>query len=251
MDDVFSTFTFGPGQLPLGTGPGAITYNDNAFLASRRNIGNLHPHLIQSPPNNMGHFNNAYQFGQQNKREQRHQQNNQMSNQVQTPAQTAASGTRELPPRFLKQLQQQQQQLQQQTPSVPNSVQNPAPVQLTSLTNHHSIDGSGISLRPAQNSIVVKPNIPLSKTSLNANNANSSNVSKNFESPSVFKGNKTNKNVPVIQTEVTNNTKNTTNQTNKEVIIEKAESALNEFISENKNIDDVIAKLKELKIPKK
>jgi hypothetical protein len=272
MDDVFSPFSYGP--FPLGTGPGAI--NDvNAYTGQRRNITNMsmnHSIVPNSQPNNNYNHTGNYQFSAQPKREQsnarqQHQQQQQqqpiMANNV---AVVANNGGREVAPRFLKLQQslQQQQHLQQQQqpqpmtnqmiPTTPPHVVALNP--LASLANHHhsrSLDGSGISLRPAQNSMVSKPNIPLNKISTTNSTLilnNSANIVKSLEPKILIESNKGNKIVQNFN-DMTNATKNVTNHSNKDVILKKTEDALNEFLTENQNIDDVIIKFKEMKIPKK
>jgi hypothetical protein len=272
MDDVFSPFSYGP--FPLGTGPGAI--NDvNAFTGQRRNITNMsmnHSIVPNSQPNNNYNHNHTgnYQFSPQAKREQSNTRQQQQQQQQQpimanNVAVVANNGGREVAPRFLKLQQslQQQQHLQQQQQSQPMTNQMMSTTQphvvalnpLASLANHHSrsLDGSGISLRPAQNSMVLKPNIPLNKLSTTNSTLilnNSANIVKSLEPKILIESNKGNKIVPNFN-DMTNTTKNVTNHSNKDVILKKTEDALNEFLTENQNIDDVIIKFKEMKIPKK
>ncbi|CAG2183192.1 unnamed protein product, partial [Oppiella nova] len=97
--------------------------------------------------------------------------------------------------------------------------------------------------------MVSKPNIPLTKPSM-ANSAlnfqnNNTNNAKHFDR-NIMNENKT---VDNINEKTIINT-NVTNQSNKESLLKKTEDALKEILSENQNIEDVIIKFKEMKIPK-
>ena len=250
MDEMFV-------QMPnafmhLGTGPGAINdfHNHSNGYNSRRN-------QMTNNQNNSSHNYQSYQFQHQSRREPNArpvQSSPQPSNNANTSA-NSTTGARELPPRF--QRQQQHQQQQQSAPAVTNAVNvnqvtatDPTVKPLTSLANN--FDSNDISLRPAVNSILSKPVIPLTRNSMtnstNIQNNNIMNNSKPFEQ-NIITEDKPNKTVKNINE--SNKTTNNSNQSNKEAILKKTEDTLQELLSDKQNIDYIINKFKEMKIPKK
>ncbi|CAG2109861.1 unnamed protein product, partial [Medioppia subpectinata] len=216
--------------LQLGTGPGAINdaYHHNVSHLGRRNQNN--------------NYNNQYQNHAKRDQMNARQQQQQQPTNASPPTVNNSTGGRELPPRF--------QKLQQPAVAITNTSINANQIQpqsaplkpLASMAaQSHGFDSSGISLRPAINSMVSKPNIPLTKQSStninNIKNNNANNIMNEFS-----------KTVETI-IEKPNINKNA-NQSNKEAILKKTEDTLQEFLSENQNIDDVIIKFKEMKIPK-
>ena len=89
----------------------------------------------------------------------------------------------------------------------------------------------------------------MTNSTLNIQNNNRNN-SKPFEQNIITETNKPNKTVKNIN-ESNKMNKNVSNQSNIETILTKTEDTLKEFVSEKQNIDYVINKFKEMKIPKK
>jgi len=243
----------------LGTGPGVIAPDTALFPVPQRRGIPITPH---NQPQQNNHLAYNHQLVSQQKRDNGRQQPNmpKAPSPPIIPAAQAGAGGRELPPRFLKkvmQQQQQQQQMQQPPASAPVVAPVPAPIQLmpqnplASLANH-TLEG-GISLRPAQNSMMLKPNIPQPKSAQQSamNIYSNTNMGKPpMDAPLLIKTNKSNKNESINSNDAAINTKNMAQQSNKNIILEKMEDALNDFVSENQNIDDVIQKFKDLNIPK-
>ena len=180
-----------------------------------------------------------------------------------------------LPPRLQrKAMQQQFQGLAQQSQSQsqtsrslqlnhapligPNALNNRTPIltnkPLLPSSNHfNAMDGNDISLRPAQNSIVLKPHLGMNKNKVTMNqmaniNSNSKPVDNQNCLTTSIGSNKSNNKINDVST----NMKNVTStQTSKETIIKTTEEVLEEFISDKANIDDVTKRISELKIPKK
>ena len=236
MDEMFSQSPL----MQLGTGPGAINDFHNPGFTNRRNQAG-------------GHHNFVYPF--QVKREQSNRQGLQIpiSNSQSANSGGGSGGGRELPPRFQKLHQQQQQ------PVVANSVNvnqvvvsDTSAKPLASLANQN-FDTSGISLRPAMNSMVSNPNIPLNQlsmtnTTLNIKNNNINN-SKTLENNIISDNNKQIRTIKNINESIKGQV--VTNQSNIEAILAKTQEAVDEFLSVDQNIDEIVIKFKEMKIPKK
>ncbi|RWS28453.1 eukaryotic translation initiation factor 4 gamma 2-like protein, partial [Leptotrombidium deliense] len=288
LDDYYATPlpSYGPSSALGGPAVNTDSMRNQYSQASRRlNLGTQlslqQPSPASSPPqmvtNNhigqvTGHQNYSLYRGSHNSQEKRRdrekldrerdsvrqQQNNACVQQQVTQAQSGS--IRELPPRFQKKAM--QQQVQQSTNSQQKPVQAQSPPMNTNvpiqqihaskpvihLQNFGSFDGNEISLRPAQNSM-LKPNLSYGKQASHNTNANNSSI-KNVDSQIYNKANAANKAVKNCL-ESQSNTRNVScNQSNKEIIMKQTDDALNQFLSDKSNIDDIIAKMRDLKIPK-
>lgn len=239
MDD-FASFHYG-GALHLGTGPGIINdpHGQN-FSLQRRGMGMIQ--RDQMPPGSL-HHQSGYHFGSQQKPDMK------ATNQLTHGQQQVSSS--HMAPRFRRKIQE-QQKIQNLPPNMPpgnpaqQNIQSAGQTQhpLSYLVNFQDKDGS-VSLRPAQNSIMLK--VPLAKQNTITNPSKIPNEG----SKDLLKANKINKVASPVINDVANAPVKNSNQTNKDEILQNTEEALNEFIAENKNIDDVVGKFKNLKIPKK
>ncbi|XP_054153413.1 eukaryotic translation initiation factor 4 gamma 2-like [Oppia nitens] len=246
-----------PYGLHLGTGPGAINdvYNHNPQIMGRRNpttnlVYNNYTGY-QKIQNNKRDINNTRQQQQQHQQQQQQQQQQHQIQQMANNSIVNTTGNRELPPRFQKLHQNQQPIVGTNTNNANNTNQLQPQVLAVPMKplnqSTYGFDSGGISLRPAINSIVSKPNIPMTKqliTNSNLNNENNNINVKSLEPNSDL--NKTIDNN--INETKTNNI--ITNKSNKEVILKKTEETLKEFLTQNDNIDEIVMKFKEMKIPK-
>ncbi|XP_042900691.1 eukaryotic translation initiation factor 4 gamma 2 [Parasteatoda tepidariorum] len=229
MDDVFSPIPIGVGSL--GTGPGVIStdtfpnYSSNMGRPSRGGMGGSGGFLTGGSSQPFFNSNRNKQFPNRDHdlfpayQQQARQQN--QNNQV---GFTGTSSNRDLPPRFLKK----------------------------TLQPHNADE---ISLRPAQNSMMVKSKqtAQFTKANSNSNSVMTNSILRDNSPiiPTNAPSNPVLKEPPLIVKQVTQD-KNKANKhiPSKEEVMKKSENLLLEYLK-NQNIDAAVKTFKEMRMPKK
>lgn len=238
------------------------TFNSNQAYQYR---GSLSQEKRKEKEQQRERSENGKNYSQNNYNLQQNQQNQQQA------ALAAQATGRELPPRFRKQLQQQHTVNQPSlanvsatsTVSLTPPLNSPvlAPIGIQQLNkpqlqkSNHFHETGEISLRPAQNSMVSKHNMGYNKHGVTPPPTDILNPPMKHPIEPVFIKptpilSKSNKSATNSDT-VPNAKNNSATRNSKDIILEKVESALNEFVQENKNFDDIIKQMSDLKIPKK
>ncbi|XP_035220060.1 eukaryotic translation initiation factor 4 gamma 2-like [Stegodyphus dumicola] len=232
LDDVFSSIPIGVGSL--GTGPGVIStdtfpaYSSNMGRPARGGLGGS-GFLTGGSSQPYFNSNRNKQFPNRDRDHDLFPAYQQPRQQNQSQSQLGFSGTpsnRDLPPRFLKK----------------------------ALQPHSSTDE--ISLRPAQNSMMVKnKQTSFTKSSSPITAISGTNNSLLRESspiiPTVPPNPVLQKEPPVIVKQVTQDKNKANKQVpSKEEVMKKSEDLLTEFIK-TQNVDTAVKAFKDIKMPKK